>query len=84
MANKTPELDVLLEKLEAERGTIQKQVVPIQAEYDAVVAKIQPLEAQAREIRGRIKAIEQDRLRDVCNQIASIYRAKGARTLQAV
>lgn len=82
MASKTPDLDALLAKLEAERDDIKARVAPLQAEYDAIVAKIQPLEAQAREVRSRIKEIEQDRLKDVCNEIAGIYRAKGAFTLK--
>lgn len=65
----------------ATRERLQQQLAPLQAEYDALLAKIQPLEAQLRELGKRIKALEQPAARDIGNELAAIERAIGARTL---
>lgn len=82
-AEKFPELNAQLLKLEKERDQIRAKVAPKRARRDALVAKIHPLEKQLRAIDEDIKALERPRLAELDNQIAALLRAMGALSLQA-
>lgn len=68
--------------LEAERDEILAASAPLREKRDALVAKIQPLEAQLRDVDDQITAIEQPKLREVGNELAGIARQLGAITLK--
>lgn len=85
--DKTDISDLLLarqKELEAERDAILSDplLVELHAQRDALIAQIQPIENELREVQAKIKGIEQPRLRDVGNAIADCARARGARSLR--
>lgn len=61
--------------LEEERAEVLKDLAPLHARRDALMAQIQPLENELREVQKKIKAVEQPRLRELGNQIAAVVRA---------
>lgn len=79
----TEGLSKLDAELKAAREEILKKSAPLHVKRDALVAKIQPLEAELQTINKQIKVIEHPALLQIGNQIASIARAQGAASLKA-
>jgi len=78
---KFPELRALFDKLEAEKAAIRAESAPLRAARDKLLAKIQPLEAQERELIKQIHAIERPRLAEIDNQLGGLAKAMGGKQL---
>jgi uncharacterized coiled-coil DUF342 family protein len=75
-----PDLHAAYEKLQAEKARLDKVVGPLRAKRDAVVAKMQPLEAEARELAEKIKE-HQPALAAVNEQLGALAKAMGGKAL---
>lgn len=77
MANKESltHLKAARKALEEERAKILSQLAPLHARRDALIAQMQPMEKELREVQAQIKSVEQPKLREIGNQIAAIVRA---------
>lgn len=71
------------DELTKARTALQAQAGPLRAKRDELAAQMAPLEAAARELTQKIHAIERPALVDVDNELASIARALGAKSLAA-
>lgn len=76
---KYPDLWAQKVALEKRRAEILAIVDPLRAQRDAVVEKIAPLEAEAREIFAKIKP-HLPELGDIDNQIGVLARGMGGRS----
>lgn len=68
-------------QLEEERAGILAHSASLHEQRNTLLATIQPLEAQLKEVDDQIDAIEQPKLREVGNELAAIARQLGATTL---
>lgn len=73
------ELRDLKEKLLAEKATITDQSGPLREERDALIAKMAPMEARARELAQQIAEIERPRLAEIDNQVSKLSIALGGK-----
>ena len=67
-------------RLNEQREETLANLQPLYEQRDALVLQMQPLEAQLRDLQQQIKVAEGP-LRDAGNDLATIARAEGARTL---
>ena len=77
----TDTLKTLRDELTVQRDAIEAGLTSTRAKRDALVAKIQPIEAELRIVNAEIKAGEAP-LHDIGNQLAEIARVLGAKTLR--
>lgn len=75
------ELGKLLPELELQKAEVLDSLKAEYAERDALIAKIQPLEAELYAVQQRIKKGEKP-LREIGLSIAEVHRVKGARSLR--
>jgi uncharacterized coiled-coil DUF342 family protein len=78
---KYPEIQAAFDKLGGEREKLVAKAAPLRKRRDALVAKIQPLEAELRDLNQQIAKVERPRLAEIDNQRAALARAMGARSL---
>lgn len=71
----------LLDNLIAERNKIEDIVGPLREKRNALAAKIQPIEDEMRNIALQIKEAQSERAFDLDNEIATLSRALGARSM---
>lgn len=78
---KYPEFAKMRSDLEVERTSLLHQSAPHRKHREDLLAKIQPLEAQLREVDGRIKEIERPRLAEIDGQLGKLAVAMGGKAM---
>ena len=79
--NDFPALKELHDKLRDEEAAIREKTAKLWSEYNDLHAKATPFEVKMRELQNKIKAIEQPRLGELCNELSAIARATGGRAI---
>lgn len=69
-------MDELLNKLLAEKAEIEARSAPFRARKEKLVAQIQPLEAEVRDLKLAIEAVEGPRLAEIRRQVSAIEASR--------
>ena len=80
---KYPQLAPIYDALCKERDEIEAKLKPLQAQEDALQRAYDEAGTKLRALREQIVAIEGTRRREVCNQLAALERAAGAKVVVA-
>jgi uncharacterized coiled-coil DUF342 family protein len=78
---KYPEVKALLEALKAEKNAIQEKTIGLRGKRDRLLASIQPVLDEIRELEEEYIAIERPRLGELDNQISTLTRILGGRRM---